>query len=93
MLEPDTSSGRIGLLTEQLSPRTAFWEAEMWVRPEVLRRDQIDPPPLPPPQGLLWPLLHNLNPQAGEKNAQAAGLLTPTMALLSAYLLTLHILW
>ena len=63
MLEPDTSPGRIGLLSEQLSPRTAFWEAEMWVRPEVLRRDQIDPPPT---QCLLWPLLHNLNPQASE---------------------------
>lgn len=44
ILEPDTSPGRIGLLTDQLPSRTAFWEAKMWVRPEVLRRDQIDPP-------------------------------------------------
>lgn len=48
-LESDTSPGRIGLLTDQLPPRTAFWEAEMWVRPEVLRRDQIDTPPPPSP--------------------------------------------
>lgn len=67
--EPDTSPGRIGLLTDQLPPRTAFWEAEMWVRPEVIRRDQTDPPPPSPlsSQRLMWTLPHNLNPQHARK--------------------------
>lgn len=45
--EPHTSPGMIGLQSDQLPPRTALWEAEMWVKAEVLRRDQIDTPPLP----------------------------------------------
>lgn len=49
ILQPDTSPGRIWLLAGRQPPRTACWEAEMWVRPEVLRRDKTDPHPIPPP--------------------------------------------
>lgn len=70
ILEPDTSPGRIGLLNDQLLPRTAFWDVEMWVRPEVLRRDQINRSPHPASlQCLMWLLARNLNPHACHKDA------------------------
>lgn len=89
-LEADTSPARIGLLNDQLPPRTAFWEVEMWVRLEVLRRDQIDHPPLPLPHCFMWPLARNLNPQNCRERRLGS---TLTVVLFIAYFLTSQIFW